>query len=155
MNRIGTLRLLAMVAVFPLLVACSEGEEPRESSAEPEPPSQDEAEQEADMATDHSGSSSELERVVAAARFDLAGRLDMETDRIEVAEARPVTWPNGALGCPQEDGIYTQALVEGFYVKLVADGQDYPYHAGRDGRPFYCEPERSQPPAEDDSRPAS
>lgn len=144
-------RLTGVLAALSLAIACDQNEAPQtEPENEPTPETT-----EAEMSQDDSGRINEMERVVAAARFELAARLDIGTDAIEVAEARRVTWRNGALGCPREDGMYTQALVEGFYVRLVVDGQDYPYHAGRDGKPFYCEPERSQPPAEEDSQPAS
>lgn len=164
MSCTGTLRLLAVVAAFSLVAACNDGEAPPEpaepdspqESAEPEPRADNETEQEAEMASEESEPAVDLERVVAAARLDLARRLGIEQREIELAEARAVTWPNGALGCPEEGGMYTQALVEGFFVRLIADGEAYPYHSGRDGKPFYCEPERSQPPDEDrESPPAS
>lgn len=133
-------------------VACGNDEPTTQTE---QPPETETGEQEAEMSQELSGQAGNPERIIAAARLDLADRLDIEPEAIEVAEARAVTWRNGALGCPQEGEMYTQALVEGFYMRLVVDGTDYPYHAGRDGKPFYCEPERSQPPAEDDSQPAS
>lgn len=140
-----------LLAALSLAVACGQNEAPQsEPEAEPAPETT-----EAEMSQEESGPKGNLERVVASARFDLATRLDIEPDAIELAEARAVTWRNGALGCPQEGAMYTQALVEGFYVRLVVDGQDYPYHAGRDGKPFACDPERSEPPAGDDSQPTS
>lgn len=140
---------IALLLVF--AVACS-NDEITEAPQEPETETE---EQEAQMSQEESGTRGNLERVVASARLDLATRLDIEPDAIELAEARAVTWRNGALGCPQEGAMYTQALVEGFYVRLEVDGQDYPYHAGRDGKPFACDPERSEPPAGDDSQPTS
>lgn len=143
-------RLTGVLAALSLAIACDQNEAPQtEPEAEPTPETT-----EAEMSPEQSGRTNEMERIVAAARFELAARLDIGTDAIEVAEARPVTWRNGALGCPREGGMYTQALVEGTYVRLVVDGQNYPYHAGRDGKPFFCEPDRSQPPAKGDSRPA-
>ncbi len=87
-----------------------------------------------------------LEQAVAAAREDLRQRLDAAPESIELVEARPVTWPNGALGCPEEGMMYTQALVDGFYIHLRAGVEDAYYHAGRDGRPLHCPAERSQNP---------
>ncbi|MFW5816751.1 MAG: hypothetical protein ACOCVP_07815 [Wenzhouxiangella sp.] len=77
---------------------------------------------------------------------DLARRLDLAPARIEVVSALAVTWPSGALGCPAPDGMYTQALVEGFQVVLAAEGEEYHYHAGATGEPFLCPEERRQAP---------
>lgn len=78
--------------------------------------------------------------------IDLAQRLAIETDRVQVVSAQAVTWSDGALGCPQPDGMYTQALVEGFQIVLAAQGDEYHYHAGPDGEPFLCPEERRQTP---------
>lgn len=89
-----------------------------------------------------------LEQALEAARQDLAERSGVEADDIGVIKARAVTWPNGALGCPEEGMMYTQALVEGFYL-VLSDGEgEHAYHAGRDGKPFFCPAERSQPPTD-------
>lgn len=89
-----------------------------------------------------------LDEAVAMARHALADRLETVAEDIEVVEARRVTWPNGALGCPREGEMYTQALVEGLYILLTADGEHYAYHAGRDRVPFPCPANRSEPPSE-------
>ncbi|WP_376695828.1 hypothetical protein [Wenzhouxiangella sp. EGI_FJ10305] len=91
-----------------------------------------------------------LEEAISAARKDLAERSGVDADDIGVIKARAVTWPNGALGCPEEGMMYTQALVEGFHI-LLDDGEaEHAYHAGRDGKPFFCPAERSQPPTNSD-----
>jgi hypothetical protein len=76
--------------------------------------------------------------VVQAAIRDLAGRLGVPETEIEVVEAREVQWPDGALGCPEEGKMYTQAVVDGSQVMLGADERVYDYHAGADGKPFLC-----------------
>jgi hypothetical protein len=88
----------------------------------------------------------DIEQATAAARDDLAERLSIDNDAIEVVDARRVTWGNGALGCPEPGMMYTQALVPGYYIHLRYNGKDAYYHAGRDGRPMHCPAERSQPP---------
>lgn len=93
-------------------------------------------------------SSLELDEAVERARQDLAQRAETERDAIGVLDARPVTWPNGAMGCPEEGVMYTQVLVRGYYIRLRADGAEYAYHSGHDGIPFHCPARRSQPPAE-------
>lgn len=78
--------------------------------------------------------------VVDAAVADLAARLDVAADSVEVLAAQPVTWPDSALGCPQEGMAYAQVLTDGAAVELSVDGTRYRYHAGDDGgEPFPCE----------------
>ncbi|MFW6339520.1 MAG: hypothetical protein ACOC0Q_01485 [Wenzhouxiangella sp.] len=77
---------------------------------------------------------------------DLAERLGIDAERIEVVSAQAVTWPDGALGCPAPDGVYTQALVEGFQIVLAAEGEEFHYHAGSDAQPFRCPEERRRAP---------
>lgn len=91
-----------------------------------------------------------LNEAVDAARKDLAERIDRSMQEVVIADARRVTWANGALGCPEEGMMYTQALVDGYYIRLQADGRDYDYHAGREGKPFYCPAERSRRPPQSD-----
>jgi hypothetical protein len=76
--------------------------------------------------------------LVQAATRDLSARLGIPEDEIEVVEAKEVQWPDGALGCPEEGKMYTQAVVEGTQVILGANERVYDYHAGADGEPFLC-----------------
>ena len=69
---------------------------------------------------------------------DLSRRLLVTRDQIEVVDVREVSWPDGALGCPEDGVLYTQAVVEGTQVLLRVDGRVYDYHAGDDGRSFLC-----------------
>jgi hypothetical protein len=69
---------------------------------------------------------------------DLSRRLLVTRDQIEVVETREVTWPDGALGCPEEGGVYTQATVDGTQVILQVEDRVYVYHAGDDGAAFLC-----------------
>lgn len=88
-----------------------------------------------------------LEEAIEAARQELAGRSGVEAEQLVIVEARATTWPNGALGCPEEGMMYTQALVDGFYIVLSDGEEEYAYHAGRNGKPFFCPAERSQAPS--------
>lgn len=76
--------------------------------------------------------------IVDAAIAQLAEHLAVPTDAIDVVTAREVTWPDGALGCPEPGLGYTQALVDGYQVLLRANERVYDYHAGSDGEVFLC-----------------
>lgn len=77
--------------------------------------------------------------LVQAAVRDLSARLGIPEEDIEVVvDAKEVQWPDGALGCPEEGKVYTQAVVDGTQVILGAGERVYDYHAGADGEPFLC-----------------
>lgn len=76
---------------------------------------------------------------VAQAKADLARRLSINADQIEVLRFEAVTWPDGSLGCPQPGMQYSQVLVEGYLVQLRAAGQDYEYHGAGTQPPILCQ----------------
>ncbi|MDH3644419.1 MAG: hypothetical protein OES38_20100 [Gammaproteobacteria bacterium] len=55
-----------------------------------------------------------------------------------VVRSESVTWPNGALGCPQPGMMYTQALIPGYHVVLRHEGRDYDYRVGRSDYLMLC-----------------
>lgn len=131
---------LALAVALITLSACDRGSPP--DQPEPDPPDVTEDVMSSDEPTT-------LQAAIASARADLAGRLEIDEADIEASEAREVTWRDGALGCPEPDMMYTQALVSGYYIKLRVGDDAYAYHSGRDGQPFLCPAERSQPPVDD------
>jgi len=76
--------------------------------------------------------------LLEAAKADLAQRLNIAADQIEVVKAEAVQWPDGSLGCPKPGMSYTQAIVPGFQIILSAGGQEYDYHANQE-KVFLCE----------------
>jgi len=81
----------------------------------------------------------EHSHAVARAMADLAGRLEIDTDQIELVTEEPVTWSDGSIGCPEPGMSYTQALVEGYRIVLAVDDTEYRYHGATGGDPFLCE----------------
>ena len=73
------------------------------------------------------------------ARADLAARLAVAPERIELLLAARIVWRDGSLGCPRPHRLYTQALVPGMLFELSAGGVTFRYHAREQGRPFPCE----------------
>lgn len=73
-----------------------------------------------------------LARVIELARQDLAERLGIDLEQIEVRSAEAVTWPNTSLGCPKPGMMYAEVLVEGYLIELVVDGKSYEYHADQE-----------------------
>lgn len=81
------------------------------------------------------------ENLLDKIRVDLAERTGIASDRLLITQAEAVIWNDGSLGCPQPDILYTQALVNGFWVILEADGKKYDYRASESGYFFICENE--------------
>jgi hypothetical protein len=88
---------------------------------------------------------SSLNEMTEQARQDLARRLSISTEDINIIEARQVVWPDSSLGCPQPDRMYAGVLTSGYLIKLQFDNREFEYHAGKNGAPFYCE--NPSPPA--------
>jgi hypothetical protein len=89
---------------------------------------------------------SDLAAIVEAARRDLAERLAVDPDGIEVVEARSLVWPDGSLGCPEPGMMYTEALQDGTLVRLRYGSEVYAYHSGGTRGPFLCAPADQRDP---------
>jgi len=94
-----------------------------------------------------------LQRMVALAKEDLAGRLVIEVDRIDLLAVKEVTWPDASLGCPQPEMRYKQVPQDGLLIRLAVEGQVYEYHSGGSRDPFLCEQPAKVPPQSDGLRP--
>ena len=67
---------------------------------------------------------------------------------VRVVRAEQVTWNDGSLGCPQPDVVYTQALVDGYWVVLEAGGESYDFRLGSAGGPLLCPAGQGRPPVD-------
>jgi len=83
--------------------------------------------------------STPLPSVVAAAIDDLSAFLGVAAGDIDVARFESVTWRDGSLGCPSPGRAYTQALVDGYRIELVAGQVTYWYHGASGTDPFRCD----------------
>ena len=87
-----------------------------------------------------------LQGYVDSSSNDLAEKLNVSEDQIELVEASYVTWRDSSLGCPQPGNQYMQALVNGTQIKLRSAGKIYHYHGGKKKPPSLCEkPDFRQP----------
>jgi hypothetical protein len=80
-----------------------------------------------------------LRMLVTQAREDLAGRISVTVDQIEVLEAEAVVWPDASFGCPQPGMRYKQVPTDGALIRLQAKGRVYEYHRGESRGLFLCE----------------
>jgi len=63
------------------------------------------------------------------ARLDLAGRLNMPAEEIEVVSVEQTEMPTGSLGCGETGGIQNPGLIIGEEITLRAGGREYTYHS--------------------------
>jgi hypothetical protein len=73
------------------------------------------------------------------ARKDLAERLTVDPETIDLLEVSEVVWPDASLGCPQPGKVYPQVTKEGHLIRLRAGKHIYSYHSGQGGASFFCE----------------
>ncbi|WP_374689884.1 hypothetical protein [Promineifilum sp.] len=83
--------------------------------------------------------SPQLGRLMEAVRLNLSTEMGLSLDQISIVSAEPMTWPNAALGCPQEGMAYAEVQVEGTIITLEAAGQQYTYHTGGTGNFVLCQ----------------
>jgi hypothetical protein len=81
----------------------------------------------------------QLDPWIAQARQDIANRLAIPPQQIELVDAQMVVWPDASLGCPQPGMAYAQVQQDGLRIRLRAGGQIYEYHSGGSRAPFLCE----------------
>ena len=58
---------------------------------------------------------------------DAATRLGVNVADLIVISGEPVTFPDGGLGCPLPDMMYTQVQVDGYQVVIQATGKQLDY----------------------------
>lgn len=80
-----------------------------------------------------------LQKFVQLAKEDLAQRLAIAVDEIELIEAKAVVWPDSSMGCPQPGMAYLQVPEDGALIVLQAQGNKYEYHNGGSRGLFLCE----------------
>jgi hypothetical protein len=89
-------------------------------------------------ATSQAGAPAGSRGPVEQALDDLAERLSIDPDGIELVELKAVEWPDTGLGCPQPGKLYVQVITPGLRVLLEAQGQVYEYHTDWDEVVVWC-----------------
>lgn len=94
-----------------------------------------------------------LEPFVVMAKEDLAERLEIGVEAIEVLGAELVVWPDASMGCPDPEMMYIQVPHDGSLIRLQVGEAVFEYHTGGDRPPFLCEEPSAPagPPKQQDS----
>ena len=77
--------------------------------------------------------------LVRQAKADLAQRLNVPIEDIELIKYEEVVWPDASLGCPQPGMRYKQVPYDGALIVLKVAGREYEYHNGGSRGLFLCE----------------
>ncbi len=86
------------------------------------------------------------EEILLPIMQEVAGATGSALPDLTVVEARAVTWNDGSLGCPEPGLMYTQALVEGYWVVIEVGGNTYDFRVGTNGDARICPPGEGEPP---------
>ena len=108
-------------------------EQQESSSTEPDYTNPEQDESSKDMNLDEI-----KDNLVLLAKADLASRLNISTDNIQIISIETVTWPDTSLGVPDPDMMFAQVLTPGFVIELEANGTRYTYHTDQ-SRVVYAE----------------
>jgi len=80
------------------------------------------------------GDSQELPAEVRSQVLAIASQdLEASADALQVAEASRQTWPDGCLGLPREGELCTMALIEGWRIEVIHDGETTTYRTDLTG----------------------
>ena len=133
-------RACGIVPLAFALVACAPmSREPMDGRADREPSPETEAASEI--------GSQVMQPMIEHIRADAAQRAGVALDDVKVLTVESVTWPDGSLGCPEPGMMYTQALVQGYRIRVDAAGTPMSYHTGATSTFVFCPPERAQEPS--------
>ncbi len=75
---------------------------------------------------------------VRAAINDLATKLKIPSEAVQVVSVSAVDWSDTSLGCPQPGMFYAQVIVQGYKIVLSAGSQQIEYHSDQKGRVVTC-----------------
>ena len=74
---------------------------------------------------------------------EAAALAKLDREQLVIVRAESVVWNDGSLGCPEPGMMYTQALVNGYWVVIDAAGQNYDFRVGNRGSFILCPPRPS------------
>lgn len=86
------------------------------------------------------------EALLAEIVADAAERTGADPDDFTVVTGQFVQWNDGSLGCGEPGQVYTQAIVDGYWVVLEVDGVGLDYRATTNGVFRLCESPFATPP---------
>ncbi len=77
--------------------------------------------------------------VIDLAKKDLAARLKINTEEIQIQSYKEVNWNDSSLGCAKPGMNYLQVITPGYEIILEANDQEYSYHTNTQTRVVLCD----------------
>jgi hypothetical protein len=75
----------------------------------------------------------------ALVKKDLAQRLKVEANQLQLISASDRTWMDASFGCSARKGLDEPTPIQGFAFTLAYRGKDYVYHTDRKGHFRRCD----------------
>lgn len=82
-----------------------------------------------------------MQRILA----DASERTGVDRSALRVLRSEAAVWNDGSLGCPEPGVLYTQQIIDGYWVELVADAAVLDYRLNSSGAFFLCEGKSPRP----------
>ena len=82
---------------------------------------------------------------------EAAALAKLDREQLVIVRAESVVWNDGSLGCPEPGMMYTQALLNGYWVVIEAAGQNYDFRVGSGGSFRLCPTGQGHPPSQADA----
>ena len=76
----------------------------------------------------------------------------VSAEQVVIVRAESALWNDGSLGCPEPGMVYTQAVVNGYWVVIKAAGKTYDFRVGPRGSFRLCPPGQGRPPSQPNNR---
>jgi hypothetical protein len=76
----------------------------------------------------------------------------VSAEQVVIVRAESALWNDGSLGCPEPGMVYTQAVVNGYWVVIKAAGETYDFRVGPRGSFRLCPTGQGRPPSQSNNR---
>ena len=87
-----------------------------------------------------------LEPILEPILNEAAALAKVDRDQLVLVRAESVVWNDGSLGCPKPGTMYTQALVNGYWVVVKVGDQTYDFRVSSGGSFILCPTGQGRPP---------
>ncbi|MCP5095268.1 MAG: hypothetical protein GY943_06935 [Chloroflexi bacterium] len=79
------------------------------------------------------------DNLLALVTGEMQANAGLSPENYEIIRAEATTWNDGSLGCPQPGMMYTQALVDGYWIVVQAGEETFDYRVAATGFIVRCE----------------
>lgn len=81
----------------------------------------------------------DAEHIAELVLQDAASQLGVDLSSLSITTIEAVEWPDSALGCPEEGGVYAQVISPGYLIIVTNGAQTLEYHTGLNDAFVICQ----------------